>query len=80
MHVRRQNDLMSHQNSLCSAELYGDSKKPSTFDVRFIVFENTSNQVKKDSILYRCPDPDILVLDHLGLKLSIFSSNSFDTF
>ena len=26
---------------------------PSTIDVRFIVFENTSTQVKKDSILYR---------------------------
>ena len=29
---------------------------PSTVDVRFIVFENTSSQVKKDSILYRYPD------------------------
>ena len=47
---------MSHQNSLCSAELYADSKMPSTVDVRFIVFENTSSQVKKESILYRYPD------------------------
>ena len=33
---------------------------PSTVDVQFIVFENTSSQVKKDSILYRYPDDPLV--------------------
>ena len=43
---------------------------PSTVDVQFIVFENTSSQVKKDSILYRYPDFDDENICHSFLFLA----------
>ena len=35
---------------------------PSTIDVWFIVFENTSTEVKNDSILFRYPSNYIVIL------------------